>query len=304
MTRVELKISLTVIVSLFLHIIIISGIMLPRFDLLLDAERLKRKWDSVGKGGRDIIVNINQDNIRRITKKTLLSDKDSTARGHLTLQKGDRWLNNSLDFKLKAGRTGMGRGKAKVKKRKTNKKNILLSEKSEVVVFLEKNFQAGELGQYGEITRLSVPDKYDDISKKNAIYYSNREPLSFPTVMFKNFNYFRRMKDKIARNWHPPVMAMARIGGIGGSTRIRAIANKRFKLYFVMNRKGDVKDVVILQRDGTKVRKSNSPGMENQYPFREACLDAIWLSKTFGDVPDNIRGDYIIIKFIFHYIVN
>jgi hypothetical protein len=98
----EVKVSLTllVIVSFFLHLVFMVSAGLPDMKGLLQYERIIRRFFT-GQDMplmRDIIVNINQDDKRIINETTLLSDKDSSAKGFLTTKKGDRWLNNSLDF--------------------------------------------------------------------------------------------------------------------------------------------------------------------------------------------------------------
>ena len=45
-------------------------------------------------GDRDIIVNINEDDRRVGSNSTLLSERDSSAKGIATRRKGDNWLNN------------------------------------------------------------------------------------------------------------------------------------------------------------------------------------------------------------------
>ena len=61
--------------------------------------------------GRDIIVNINQDDRQVVTPETLLSDRDSSAKGYVTKKAGSRWLNNSLDFRALKGEHGQGQGR-------------------------------------------------------------------------------------------------------------------------------------------------------------------------------------------------
>jgi TonB family protein len=105
------------------------------------------------------------------------------------------------------------------------------------------------------------------------------------------------MKDKIASNWYPPLLANANLGGgynaatgsyTPGSVRIMAIPGQKVKLYFIMNREGEIQKVEILDSFGNK-------------PLDESCLDAVKLSKTFGKVPDDIKGEFILIPFIFGY---
>jgi TonB family protein len=55
-----------------------------------------------------------------------------------------------------------------------------------------------------------------------------------------------------------------------------------------MNRQGDVVEVEILDSMGNK-------------SLDGSCLDAIRYSKNFGPVPDDIKGDHVLIPFIFGY---
>ena len=91
-----------------------------------------------------------------------------------------------------------------------------------------------------------IPDK-NDVTRNNAIFYSSAGTFSFNTAKFKNFHYFKAMKDKIASNWHPPLLANINIGGYApGMIRVRAIPSQEVKIYFSMNRDGEVVDVKVL----------------------------------------------------------
>src|SRR4030042_5817209 len=100
----DLQISLTLIISFFFHLILMVSFALPRIQDMLSAGNMLK--DAFGRDGvgRDIIVNINQDNRRVVTPETLLSDRDSSAKGFITRKAGNRWLNNSLDFQVLKGR--------------------------------------------------------------------------------------------------------------------------------------------------------------------------------------------------------
>ena len=148
-------------------------------------------------------------------------------------------------------------------------------------------------GSDGMFNDVAIPDK-NDITMKNAIYYTNGGLFSFNTAKFKNFSYFKNMKDKIASYWYPPVFGNAIIGGYNpgsGAVRLRTISSQNVKLYFIMNRDGEVQKVEIVDSYGTK-------------PLDDSCLDAIKLSKNFGKVPDDIKGEFIVIPFIFGYYTN
>ncbi|HNX23793.1 MAG TPA: TonB C-terminal domain-containing protein [Spirochaetota bacterium] len=251
-----------------------------------------KKKDNSLFSGRDIIVNTNQDDKRDPDNRTLLSDRDSTAKGFITREQGDRWLNNSLEFKLKKGLKKSASGAASSS---SGDKSRMSNKESEIVLRIYKSGSSFASGSDGMFNDVAIPDK-NSITLKNAIYYSNSGMFSFNTAKFKNFNYFKSMKDKIASNWYPPLLANANIGGYNaatgsytpGSVRIMAIPGQKVKLYFIMNRSGDIQKVDIVDSYGNK-------------PLDESCLDAIRLSKSFGKVPDDIKGEFILIPFIFGY---
>ena len=291
--KYKIDLSLLVIISFFLHLVVFLGLLMPDFSGLVSYK------DEGGKAGaslsgRDIIVNINQDDRRVVDKRTLLSDRDSAAKGYITREEGDRWLNNSLEFKLKKGASGSETAQRAVNQ---GRERFILNDDSEVVMSLKRPWTSASSssGSSGISHQVAIPDK-NSVTRKNAIYYSNDGMFSFNTAKFKNFEYFRRMKDKIASNWHPPAMANAVIRGYNpvtgayapGSMRIMAIQSQQVKLYFIMNRNGDVVEVNILDSMGNK-------------SLDGSCLDAIRYSKNFGPVPDDIKGDQVLIPFIFGY---
>ncbi len=289
--NVEIRLSLVVWISLFLHIVFFTGFLLRQTDPRSQFfSRQPRQF--AGQGGlpaRDIIVNVNQDDKQVVTNTTLLSDRDSSAQGYVSKKLGDRWLNNSLEFKLKRGSSGDGRT---LSSSNADNSRYLLSKGGEITVSILKS-PAGETdisGKGGNADFSAIPDR-NNISRENAIYYSNTNRFSFNTKKFKNFEYFRRMKDKIASNWFPPMVANSVFGGYApGAVRIMAIPSQEVKLYFVMNRKGDVLNVRIIESLGNVSLDSS-------------CLDAIRLSKNFGKVPEDITGEMIVIPFIFGYYV-
>ncbi|MCP4136996.1 MAG: energy transducer TonB [bacterium] len=298
--RFEIKILLLLLISLFIHAVLFTVLVLPKkpgmLSMLAMEEEMRDRFKKLG--GRDIIVNINQDKKRVYTQKTLLSDKDSSAKGYITKTKGDRWLNNSRDFVLlKGSRSSSGKGTAKSSSNaRAKKKKMILSDESEIVVQIERELpRMSAQGQKGIADRILIPDK-NDVTMKNSIYYSSNGMFSFNTAKFKNFKYFKSMKDNIASHWYPPIMANAVFGGYNpatggyapGRVRIMAIPSQRVKLYFTMNRNGDILDVKILDSYGNRALDAS-------------CLDAVRLSKNFGKVPDDIKGKVIVIPFIFGY---
>ncbi len=271
--------------------VFMTAVFLPDSSGLASYMNNKKKDNSLFSG-RDIIVNTNQDDKRDPDNRTLLSDRDSTAKGFITREQGDRWLNNSLEFKLKKGLKKSASGAASSS---SGDKSRMSNKESEIVLRIYKSGSSFASGSDGMFNDVAIPDK-NSITLKNAIYYSNSGMFSFNTAKFKNFNYFKSMKDKIASNWYPPLLANANIGGYNaatgsytpGSVRIMAIPGQKVKLYFIMNRSGDIQKVDIVDSYGNK-------------PLDESCLDAIRLSKSFGKVPDDIKGEFILIPFIFGY---
>jgi len=286
--NIEIKFSLVMWISFFLHVILVVSIVLQHSDPSSPILTRRQQQGREGLPTRDIIVNLNQDNRRVYNRTTLLSDKDSSAQGYVTKVKGNRWLNNSLEFMLQRGKKSSRSSSSREK----SEDKILLSRDNEVVVFLAKYFmgEPDTAGQGGSSDFTRIPDR-NDVTRRNAIYYSNTGHFSFNTKKFKNFHYFKKMKDKIASNWYPPMVANAIMGGYApGSVRIMAIQSQEVKLYFVLNRAGDVVKVRILDSMGNSSLDSS-------------CVDAIRMSKTFGPVPDDIGGNLVVIPFIFGYYV-
>jgi hypothetical protein len=276
--------------SFFLHIIFFTAYVLPDIAGLASYLAYKKKDNQLSSGaiGRDIIVNINQDDQRDITRSTLLSDRDSTAKGYITTEKGDRWLNNSLEFKTRRGdRAVNSQGRAA----SSGEKYQVSDKESEISLRIYKRGAGIQSGSAGIFNDMAIPDR-NSITLKNAIYYNNSGLFSFNTAKFKNFEYFKKMKDRVASNWFPPMMANSIIGGYTpGYVRINAIPPQRVKLYFIMNRSGEIVKVELVDSNGNK-------------SLDESCLDAVRLSKTFGAVPDDIKGEFILIPFIFGYYTN
>jgi TonB family protein len=295
----ELQFLLTCIISVFLHLVLIMGFIAPQLHDMQEYRKLKNKLLSNAGVRRDIIVNINQDDERTVVKETLLSDRDSRAKGYITKKKGDRWLNNSLDFQLLRGSTGTGKGREAASQ--SNRARVLTSDESEMTLTLEKNAGGtGEQGNYGMFDATRIPDRYN-ISRENAIYYSNDGRFSYNTVKFQNFKFLKELKDKIASNWHPPLMANAIIQGYNpltggyapGYTRIMAIPSQEVALVFVLDRNGEVIHLQLLDSLGNRF-------------LDQSCVDAVKLSKNFGKVPKELlqEGGVLVIPFIFGYFVN
>ncbi|MDH7554510.1 MAG: energy transducer TonB [Spirochaetota bacterium] len=291
MERAEIRFDLVLLVSFFMHTIVIVSFLIAQIRYGAFA---KQQADSLFKG-RDIIVNINQDDVKDINKNTLLSDKTSKAKGYITKEKGDRWLNNSLDFKMQKGVRQLGKGG--IASSTAAKDKIMVAQENteySITFFKEEAGGVPEFEGDNEFTR--IPDKYS-ITPKNALFFTSDGFFSFNTVKFKPFEYFKNMKDKVAANWHPPLLANAVIYGYNpmtgsmapGRMRIMAVPTQDVKLYFTMDREGNVLDIVLVDSLGNKA-------------IDESCIDAIRLSKNFGKVPDEIKGKVIVIPFLFRIV--
>ncbi|HON16748.1 MAG TPA: TonB C-terminal domain-containing protein [Spirochaetota bacterium] len=279
----NINLLLCLIISFFLHLIVLTMLLLPDSHGFWSAAVPEKNKNFIS--GRDIIVNINQNDIRDIKESTLLSDRDSTARGYITKEKGDRWLNNSLEFRLKSG------GNSSVNKSAVTSGGEKTSTSDNGDIAFKYSQSSGAKGNgFGgnKADSMAIPDR-NNITMKNAIFYSNAGEFSFNTAKFKNFEYFKNMKDKIASNWYPPLLANVSLGGYApGNMRIMAIPSQRVKIAFIMNRNGDVLRVELVDSLGNK-------------PLDDSCIDAIKLSRNFGKVPDDIKGELILIPFIFGY---
>lgn len=290
--QAEISFSLVMLISFFLHAVAMTALVLPDFAGYAARKSVERRLF----GGRDVIVNINEDERRVTDRSTLLSEKDSAAKGHLSREKGDHWLNNSLDFRLRRGKARLGRTASRSADTRSESA-LLLSDNTELVISLLKQDFGSVIGDEGEREFTTIPDK-NSFSRKNAIFYSNDGRFSFNTMKFKNFRYFKEMKDKIAAHWFPPLLANSVIRGYDpvtsaytpGRLRIMAIPNQEVKLYFTMDRAGTVLDVVIVDSMGNR-------------PLDTSCVEAVRMSRNFGKVPDDIQGRVVIIPFIFGYYI-
>jgi TonB family protein len=305
--RTETGLLLTVIISFFFHSIFFAILAFPDLGHAARFDKLMTGNSRDLEGGRDVIVNINHDGKKVNTSDTLLSDKDSSAKGFITKDKGNRFLNNSQKFELlkgSAARKGSSGRDVSGGQKHTQKaaRERVSGDESELAVVIEKAVReasSGEQGMGGASVseKVLIPDK-NDVTLKNALFYTNDSRFSFNTSKFKDFKYFMQMKDKIASNWNPPLFANSVIYGYDpftganapGRTRIMAIPSQLVKIVFVMDRKGEVLEVNILDSMGNR-------------PLDRSCVDAIKASKNFGKVPDDITGERVAIPFIFGYYV-
>nr|HPI23986.1 hypothetical protein [Spirochaetota bacterium] len=184
--RSDINLSLVLLMSFFLHTVMMLGIVIPNYYAMLQ-DQMNRDRTRKMFGGRDIIVNINADRQPVISPKTLLSDEDSSAKGHLTKEKGDHWLNNSRDFAQKRGGKKSGNSSTVQTKSSQIPKRMLLNDESELVVEFMKLSEGGYtlFGDEGGEDFTKVPDR-NTFSKNNAIFYSNDGRFSFNTKRFRN----------------------------------------------------------------------------------------------------------------------
>ena len=294
--RGELQVILTVLISFFLHLVVGVASIVPSIGNMLGSASLVDDAVREAGMGRDIIVNINEDDRRVVTPETLLSEKDSAAKGYVTKKAGGRWLNNSLDSALsRRPRAGKG-GRAAASGAPGADAHVRRFGDADVRRAYRQH--RGRPATKEAFRRGQIPDK-NDVTRENALFYTNDGRFSFNTVKFKDFKYFRDMKNKIASNWYPPDAANSIVQGYNplsgeyapGYTRIMAIPSQEVKMVFVLNREGDIIHIQILDSLGNK-------------SLNASCYDAIRLSKSFAPVPkDQLKGDVLVIPFIFGYYV-
>ncbi len=312
----DIKFHFFIIVALVVHIYIASFIIMPYYFASYTnssyVEQLFKDIISNSTELRDVVVNINPDDQEVMTNETLLSDVTSSAKGKITDRRGDTWLNNSLQFqqmRMQAAKLSDGSSSKIAPLIKSNRRSDFIISFYDEPKFIEKPVDKTEKDKNADADEKSdktdagekslsrdgidwsaIPDK-KGINLDNAIYYSNSDYFSFNTKKFSNFEYFRRMKQKIAGNWYPPMMANSLTTGYTpGHVRVKIMASEEVVTYFILNRNGDVQKVVLLESKGNK-------------SLHDSCVDAIKHSKSFGPVPEDIKGDKIVIPFIFGYYV-
>ncbi|MDR3237694.1 MAG: TonB C-terminal domain-containing protein [Spirochaetia bacterium] len=257
------------------------------FDALADRKQEK-------KTGRMVKVkigeNINQNQKRQITEQTFLSDKNSAQQGFLNQEKNARWYSETTDLKLAA--KGSGESGSAARSVNAGSEKIILNDESEIVMQIHKNTKHAAAGSGESFNEMKLPQP-NLMSRKNSLFFSNSGLFSLNTVEFKHYEFAKRIVDRIASNWYPPVMANASIGGYApGATRIMAIPPQEIRAYFAINEKGDVVKNGILDSYGNK-------------SLDDSCTDAIRLAKNFGPVPDDLKkkmkNGVMVIPFIFGY---
>lgn len=312
--RIEINLSLAICLSVAAHAFLFVVWIIPA-STGLTLRSPSGSGTGAGHGGlaaRDIVVNINEDNIAKRTVATYLSDKDSSGRGYITKEKGDTYIDNANDFKYgKAGRIGSsGRGtrtSSSSSRIDTSRipgmsKLTTAPDTEEYPISIElihDNPFSAPSGGYAvvesEWTRIP---SVRGMNPQNSLFISNSGTFSFNTAKFKNFEYFKRMKNKIADNWATPDLGRAilprAVDSRGytapGYTRTSLIPSQEVYLYFTMNRSGEVLDVTVLS------------GNRNS-ALVQTCVEAVRNSKNFGNVPADMKGPLINIPFVFGYYV-
>ena len=288
---VKMNLSFLVIISFFIHVILTAIIAMPDISGRKIFEALSAADQN--KGGRIVKVkigeNINQNYRREITEQTFLSDKDSAQQGFLTRGKDARWYSETTDLRI----VEQGDGKSGNRSRTINSgsQKIILANESEIAIQINKNRGQGTSGQ-GSNNQLKLPQP-NLMSRQNTLFFSNSGLFSLNSVEFKHYEFAKRVVDRVASNWYPPVMANVSLGGYAaGYTRIMAIPPQEVRAYFIINENGDVVKTGILDSYGNK-------------SLDESCTDAIKFSKNFGPVPDDLkkkmRNGVMVIPFIFGY---
>ena len=292
----SINLSLLLLVSFFIHMIVVAGILMPDISgrKLIDeiASAMQQK-----KKGREVRVkvaeNVNQNLKRKDSPQTFISDKDSAQQGYLTKSKDAKWYSETTD--LRVMKKGNRKSQSGTEKRtvQVGREKVLLNDNSEMVMLLDKSGKKSSSGMNeGIFDEIKIPQP-NEMSRKNTLFFSNSGLFSLNTVKFKHYHFAKRVVDRIASNWYPPVMANAYLGGYApGSTRIMAIPPQEVKAYFVIDRKGNVIKSDILDSYGNK-------------SLDDSCLDAIRLAKNFGPVPDDLKkrmkNGALVIPFIFGY---
>ena len=315
--RIEINFSLVLILSAMMHLFLIIAVVAPQYSPSAVRSALKDRMNA-GGGMRDVIVNINADERLVENQTTLLSDKDSSAKGHITRDYGDTWLNNSREFSLPGsaakGRSGSANGRGGTKGTgagsgsgsgtgQAAKQTSASGDAEEYPVSLTLLHDpalsgSGVAASMAESEWTRIPDK-KGITMKNALFLTNDGAFSYNTKKFADFEYFRKMKNKIGSNWFPPNFASGIMPeqansmtgyGTPGYTAFRMVPSQEVKLYFTMDRDGTVRDIVIVDSQGNE-------------SLDKSCVNSIRGSGNFGKVPADMKGELVVIPFIFGYFV-
>jgi hypothetical protein len=301
--RSEIMLPAAVSVSLCLHLFVIWAFLMPVVKGISINNSLNEIPDSAFLSN-DVVTNANEDEQEKVNRETLLSEKSSAGRGFLTRKKGDTFLNNSLEFSMPGTvktRQGMYPSAAaalpetSAQGKEASSHNDTGEEPNGITIVQLDRINASDGGSGTNSPWTKIPDK-KGINRENALFISNDGNFSYNTKKFKDYKYFKDMKNRIASNWFPPQMGHAIFGSgankygfyTPGVTRIMMIPSQEVKLYFKMKRSGDVVDIQVIESGNTK-------------DLVDSCTDAIKNSKSFGKVPEDMEGDVVVVPFIFGY---
>ena len=254
----EIQFSLALFFSVLLHLFFIGIIAIPYVMDPAKSSQLRDLFKQENSQLRDVIVNINADDMEIDSPYTLFSERSSSAQGHMTEKKGDTWLNNSQTFTSPRQSSGNRIvSESLLPQFLYSKENttfeVALAKETEsehpIIELVEKRNEQNRRGSQNEemvslqenpALELNEWAKIPDIkgfTLDNALFLSSdRRPIAFNTKKFQDFEYFRNMKQQIGNNWFPPTLSNMRHYYAGGYTQSRLIASQEVYLYFIMNR--------------------------------------------------------------------
>jgi hypothetical protein len=296
-----INLSLLVLISLFLHLIVMTSAVMPEFSGRKLMEALVERAEGTPeakKQGRDRLVkvkvaeNINPNLKRNVNRNTMISDKDSTEQGHLDNSKEASWYSETTDMRLMKKGKGKSTGSGEGDGRRALQETVPDDFQGLMVYLNRPGAGGGAKGGEGMFNEFRLPQP-NRMSRLNSLFFSNSGLFSLNTVEFRHFRFAKQIVDRISSNWYPPVMANAQIGGYApGGLRIMAIPPQEVKAYFVINANGDVVKSGILDSGGNRT-------------LDDSCLESIRLAGNFGPVPDDLkkkmRNGVLTIPFIFGY---
>ncbi len=174
-----------------------------------------------------------------------------------------------------------------------------LKEGDEIYIFQKSNKIPLKIESISTWTRCILKDNsYDlnNISEEMNVYldlnnYIYQGVIKKVTDDFKNqfsdfskTSFYKNMSEKIYKNWHPPQI----MNNHNSDLKIEPFPKENIKVVIVLNKKGDVIDVRIIESNG--------------YPsVDDSCIDAIKFSKNFGILPKNMESNLTAIPFVFYY---
>lgn len=289
-TRPKTNFSLLLMISLYLHVVIIVAAVMPDLSEVFQfMEKTKNRMFDTGRT-IDFITNLNEDNKVNLKEKLFISDRTSAARGHLTRTRGKNWSSSTKDFIVsKSRKAETGKGRKVVLK--STRETFLLNDNSEVVIQLQKGALQGEKSKYG---RFKIP-RTDLITRENSIFYTNTGQFSFNSIKAltkEELEWMRNWGRVFQSNFFPPLLANSALGGYApGRVRIMAIPNQVVKGFHIMDKSGNVKLIQILDSRGD--------------PTLNVAIKEALKNGRFGTVPKRFLNEkgYFGSPFVIYYIV-